>query len=205
MINKSGFSGELIERGQSSIKSGVKSAVKGTKKQVKDFGEEAIGQLSGTDSKIKDPGTSEQGSNATVQDPQMSDEEAKEFLQDLYGVKNSKNTKAGDSKPTDNKKSNNTVSAKQSFGFSANDPTQGKSPEELAKIQAIKGRLHKDEYFDPTFNPKREDVESFKEEQEREEHEKKMEDLEEKNKLKNQNLGPTVKQGTAERVVGVSG
>jgi len=207
MFNKSGLSGELMERGQSAVKGGVKSAAKGTKKGLQDFGEEAIGQLTSSDN--KDPGTNEQGSQNQAQNQQMSDEEAKEFLQDLYGVKNSNNQQpaspAGSSKPADKTKPGNAGSAKQAAGIPVEDPYKDKSPEEIAKIQALQAQLHKDEYFDPTFNPTRKQVESSEEEQEREEQEKKMEDLEEKNKLKNQDLGPAVKQGTAESVVGVSG
>jgi len=204
MLNKIGFSGEIIEKGQSSINSGAKGAVKGTKIGIKDFGEEAIGQLSASNSDDKDKGTNEQGSGQ-VQNQQMSDEDAKEFLQDLYGAKNSSKAQPNGSQATDKKKPGNSGSAKQTLGMPMSDPMKGKTPEEIVKIRALVNRLHKEKYFDPTFNPTKQEVENAKDANEREEQEKKMEAIEEKNELKNQNLGPAVKQGTHEIAPGVSG
>jgi len=93
------FSEEVIEKGQSI----VQSSSKGVKKGASDFGKSAAGQLTGSDSSSNsdqnlDQGTNEQNQAIQTQNQQMTDEEAQEFLQNLYGPKNSQQSAIRQSK-----------------------------------------------------------------------------------------------------------
>ncbi len=81
--------------------------------------------------------------------------------------------------------------------------TDPRTPEELAKIEALRGQLH-GEYYQKLTKPQQQEEESVVDKLEREDQEKKMEDLETQ-KEKPPPLPSTVKQGTGENVVGVSG
>ena len=78
-----------------------------------------------------------------------------------------------------------------------------KTPEEEAKMEALRGELH-GEYYRKLTKPQQQEEESVVEKLEREDQEKKFDDLETQ-KEKPPPLPSTVKQGTGENVVGVSG
>lgn len=163
----SGF-GEVLERGQTTVK-------KAAKQTVSDFAQAVKGQITGNQN---DQGTNEQA-NAAQNQQKMSDEEAKKFLGDLYG------------------KSDQSSNSNQKI-------PPGKTPEEIAKIEILRKQLH-GRYYDELINPKKpEPEEAVVEKIEREDQEEKME-LWEKDKKKPPPLPATVKQGTGESVVGVSG
>lgn len=150
--------GEILERGQSAVVKNVKGA-------VSSFAKSAVGQISGSQS---DQGTSEQ---AAAQ-KKMSDDEAKKFLQGLYGSPD----KSQDQK---------------------------ENPEEKAKLEALRKQLHSD-YYQNLINPKKTQEEPVVEKLEREKEEDRWK-LEQKKAEKPPPLPATVKQGTGENVVGVSG
>src|SRR3989344_6657056 len=114
--------GEILEKGQST---------------VSDFAKTAKGQIVGKTS---------QGS---AQAQKMSDDQAKQFLSDLYGptkpdTNNQKiqNQNQSSSQPSAQKQ--NPVS--QTIGVTKPDPNVGKSQEELAKIEGLRRQLHADYY-----------------------------------------------------------
>lgn len=78
-----------------------------------------------------------------------------------------------------------------------------KTPEEEAKIEALRGQLH-GEYYQKLTKPQQQAEETVVDKLEREDQEKKFEDFE-TNKEKPPPLPATTKQGTGENVVGVSG
>lgn len=84
-----------------------------------------------------------------------------------------------------------------------------KTPEEIKKMTDFRMQLHKDTYFDPTFNPHlHKQAPRPAEKVEKEEKEKKqMEALEfqKEEKTKEDLLAVAAKQGTHEKIPGVSG
>lgn len=78
-----------------------------------------------------------------------------------------------------------------------------KTPEEEAKMEALRGQLH-GEYYRKLTKPQQQEEESVVDKLEREDQEEKMADLE-TDKEKPPPLPATTKQGTGENVVGVSG
>lgn len=82
-------------------------------------------------------------------------------------------------------------------------PSKEKSPEEEAKLEVVRRQLH-GQYYQDLTNPKKAPEETVAEKLEREDQEEKMAEIETK-KDKPPELPSTVKQGTGESVVGVSG
>ncbi len=170
--------GEILERGQSSVK-------KAGKQTVSDFVQTTKGQITGLSSG-SDQGTNEQANSVQTAQQQMTDKDRVEFLRNLYGKSdNSSKTKSQGSNPPQK------------------SPNVGKTPEELAKIEALRKQLHGD-YYQSLTNPAKPQEETVTEKLEREDEKEKME-LWEKDKKKPPPLPATVKQGTGESVVGVSG
>ncbi len=95
-----------------------------------------------------------------------------------------------------------TTTVKNALGIPEIGSNQ-KTPEELAKIEALRQQLH-GQYYQDLTNPQKAPEENVTEKLEREDQEKKMADLE-TDKEKPPPLPATVKQGTGENVVGVSG
>ncbi|MBI2621774.1 MAG: hypothetical protein HYW63_04000 [Candidatus Levybacteria bacterium] len=235
----SGF-GEILETGRSSVRKAAKTTGQGASNFTKTAQQQVIGQSWNTQQ-----GTNEQ---AALAGKQMSDDDAKKFLQDLYGAKASNqqspqgsssaqtlpnkpqatNVKTAlglsdtsgvkaptpqetiktaigipQSEPqkTNTPQNQSTVSA--AIGIPQKDPNEGKTPEEIAKIEALRQQLHKD-YYESLTNRKKPEEEHVTEKLEREEEKKKLSELEEEKK-KPPPLPATVKQGTGEKVVGVSG
>lgn len=174
---------DAIERGQSAVKSATKQA-------VSDVANAVVSQVTGNQPK-SDTGTNEA---AAAQKQKMSDDQAKGFLKDLYGP-----SKPSEKKAPGAQDSNLTQSI---LGLTPNDPNAGKSPDELAKIESLRRTLHADYYKTLTQRPQRQ--ESVTEKIEREDQEDRMKLFAEEKK-KPAPLPATVKQGTGENVVGVSG
>lgn len=250
-MNQLGSFEDVIEKGQSTIKNAAKSAQAG----AANLANTATGQVS--NNTPSDHGTGE-ANNTNASGQQMSDDDAKKFLQDLYGVKNpiqDSNQQNPAQSPQDhalqNQKSQpkqqnqQTVKAalglerakkpqekvptsketiKAALGISGEKPKEHapsvretvttamglpdilndkKTPEEEAKIEALRGQLH-GEYYQKLTRPQQQEEETVVDKLEREDQEKKLADLEE-SKKKPPPLPATTKQGTGENVVGVSG
>ncbi len=201
-----------VERGQTATKSAAKQT-------VNDFAGSVKGQVTGSQNQVptgagsgtnenanagaaqqqppSDQGTGESNALPNQQNQQMTDAQRVEFLRNLYG-KSDNNAKANDGKAP--QKGSGPVA--QALGVPQKDPNEGKSPEEIAKIEVLRRQLHSD-YYQNLVNrpkPKEEPV------AEKMEKEKQMEALVEQKK-EQEKPGPlqNVKQGTGEAVVGVSG
>lgn len=227
MIGQIGSFEDIGEKGQSVVRSTAKS----TKQGVQSFAKAAATQLTGSQSGAPqdDQGTNEVSSTAAQQ--QMSDDTAKQFLQDLYGAKNKTQNQQVSQKssvvtsqkppaPTPKQTIKIALGIPESAAAPQESPptvkqtitsamgipeavTDQKTPEELAKIEALRQQLH-GQYYQDLTNPQKAPEENVTEKLEREDEEKKMADLE-TDKEKPPPLPATVKQGTGEAVVGVSG
>lgn len=201
MINQIGGFEEIVETGKSSVQNAQKSAAQAAKK----FVGTAVGQVTGKTPKQQDSAGTNEAANAQAQ-KQMSDDQAKQFLKDLYGTSDKDSQK--DIRPLDPKKQNSPANTNpqnplaQAVGINTKDPNSGKSPEELAKIEALRQQLHGD-YYQSLTAPQKQAEESVTEKLDREKQEEEIE-LWEKDKKKPDPLA-NVKQGTGENVIGVSG
>jgi hypothetical protein len=82
------------------------------------------------------------------------------------------------------------------------------TPEEIRKMVELRQKLHRETYFDPTFNPlkKQEEPRPAEQIEEEKKEKKQMEALElQKEEKKKEELAPSVKQGTVEKNPGISG
>lgn len=184
-------SNQVIGGFEDAIEKGQSLAGKTVKQAVSDFGNTVKGQLGGNQNlQQADQGTNEQG-NSNQQ--KMSDDQAKQFLKELYGSTDKKTPKI--EKPEEHP-------IGEALGLPQTDPNADKTPEELAKIQSLRSQLHQDYYQNLVNPPKPEE----KPVTEKLEEEKKMEELE-LAKKKEEAPGPlqNVKTGTGEKMVGVSG
>lgn len=189
----SGF-GEILETGQGA----VKNAAKSTKQGAQNFAKTAVGQIAGNQSSTpqNDQGTNEA---VTAQQKQMSDDQAKQFLKDLYGP----------TKPQESSASNNSqakTAAQQGSNQNLIKQAAGvtpKNPQEIAKMQSLRNTLHQ-EYYQNLINPQKPEEVSVTDKLEREEQVEEFEEIE-KEKKKPSKLPQTQKVGTGEKMVGVSG
>ncbi len=176
-----------------------------TKKQTQSVAKTAAAQITGGTQNLNPASSNQQGTNeqGAAAQQQMNDDQAKKFLQDLYGPSNpqSSDKSLSSNQPTPpNQNPQNVIAA--SLGFPQDDPNKGKSPEELVKIESLRKQLHGD-YYESLTRPKQEE-ESVTEKLEREEQQEEMAKIEEEKK-KTPALSPTQKTGTGEAVVGVAG
>lgn len=176
---------DVIEKGQPAVGRVAKQA-------ASDFGNTVKGQISGSagQNTSSDQGTNEQASAAKQK---MSNDQAKQFLKDLYGPTDKKTAKV--EKPQQHP-------VTEALGIPQADPNAGKTPEELAKLQGLRNQLHQD-YYQGLVNPPKSEEKPVTEKLE---EEKKMEELE-MAKREEEQPGPlqNVKTGTGEKMVGVSG
>ena len=160
----------------------MKAQVIGSFEEAVETGNQAVKQnvkafvKAGMNQVKGDNGTNEP---ANQNQSKMSDDQAKSFLKDLYG-------KTKDEKELDKRAKEN----------------EGKTPEELTKLENLRKQLHQDYYQSLTPKPKQEERPAEK--IEREEQQERWE-LVQKEKKKPAPLPANVKQGTGEKVVGVSG
>ena len=164
----------------------AKQVVKMPADMVKDAGE----QVGGVKQSEEKPAVSA-ASNAASGEPQgnkgwPSDNERIKFLRDLYG-KTDMSKDGEDKKPTEFEKQ-----------------IAGESPEKQKQLLELRQKLHKEEYYDPTFNPVKKQEERPAE---KVENEKKMEmqELEEKDAKKPPPLAVVREQNKAEMFRGASG
>ena len=184
---------EVLERGQSTITTAAKQT-------VTDFAGTAKGQLTGgqnppsqnsPQTSSSDHGSNEHG--ASGQNQHMSDDAAQQYLKDLYGVKD-QNKSSSRGGHDDSQKGSGSLS--QVLGIPEKDSNAGKTPDEIAKMQALRIQLHQ-KYIRDTFDRPKQKEESVTEKLEREDKEEEMQEL----ATQRENpppLNPTVKQGTAE-------
>ena len=219
MIGQIGSFEDVVEKGQST----VRNAAKSTKQGTQNFAKTAAGQITGGQSQTpqNDQGTNETSSTAAQQ--QMSNDDAQKFLQGLYGKSNqtqSPNAQNSQKPPPPTPQETiktalgiPEISAEKVPGqvpqsaikiaLGVTGSTNKKTPEELAKIEALRKQLH-GQYYQELVNPQKPPEENVTEKLEREDQQQKMAELE-TNKEKPPPINPTMKQGTAESVVGVSG
>ncbi len=182
------------------------AAVSQTKKQAQNAANTATSQITGNpiaqnpNGPKTQSGTNEQSSPSSQQ---MSDDQAKQFLKDLYGPSGpqDKLPPASTSNQAATAPQPQSVVA-QAIGLPQENPNKGKTPEEVAKMESLRRQLHADYYASLTRPVPPE--EHVTEKLEREEQEEQMAALEE-DKEKPQDLPQGVKQGTGEMVPGVSG
>jgi hypothetical protein len=181
-------SNRVIGAFEEAVEQGSQALRHGAKKQASDFAKTTVNQVTGSS---QDQGTNEQAQN---NQNQLTDDQAKQFLKDLYGK----------SKPEEKKSpQSNQTAVQKALGIKAKDSNEGKTPEEVANMDVIRKELHS-EYYQKLVNPPKQREESVQEKLEREDEEEKVE-LWQKEKKKPKDLPVTVKQGTGEKMVGVAG
>jgi len=127
----------LGQLGQTAKKTGQR-IVRLPEEISKDLG----GQIGAVKQSEQKPAASAQGSSEPKQ--WKSDEERVKFLRDLYGSaeQNPSETKKDNSQPLQNKKPSE-----------FQEQIKDKSPEEQKKLLELRNQLHKENYYDSTFNP----------------------------------------------------
>ncbi|MDP2638518.1 MAG: hypothetical protein Q8P26_05665 [Candidatus Levybacteria bacterium] len=140
-----------------------------------------------------------------------SDEERVQFLKGLYGPSSAKQN-SEEQKPAENKQTtsaNPLVSAVEDKKPSEfQEQIKDKSPEEQKELMALRNQLHREVYYDPTFNPPKNPPAGGEERPaEKVEKEKKQEmaELEQKKAKKPQALAVHREQNKTEMFRGVSG
>lgn len=129
----------------------------------------------------------------------QSDEERIKFLKDLYGKSDMSKDRADASK-------NLNKEAKKPSEFQ--EQIANKPPEEQKKLMELRQQLHKENYYDPTFNPPKNSPAGGEERPaEKIEQEKKqeMQDLQQKDAKKPPPLAVVREQNKAEMFRGVAG
>ena len=172
------------------------------KKQAVNTAKATVSQITGSQNSSSDPQTGTNEQKSAKQNQQMSDDQAKQFLQDLYGPSKPQGQDRGSSTTQSNNQNAVQAAVSQVAGSVPQDPNAGKTPEEVAQMATLRKQLHSD-YYQTLTKPKQQE-ERASDKMEREDQEEKMADLEEEKK-KPAPLPATVKQGTGESVVGVSG
>lgn len=126
----------------------------------------------------------------------QSDEERIKFLKDLYGS-------AGQNFPTDSQDKSASFAKASTFANASADKSAAK-PEEQKQLIELRNQLHKENYYDPTFNPvkKQEERPAEKVEQEKK---KEMQELQQKEEKKPTNWAVKKEQNKAEMFRGAAG
>lgn len=187
-----GMFGEMMETAQNA----AQSAQKGIQKNIAQMGKAAASQVTGT---VSDQ--NQQGSGESAQQKKMSDDQAKQFLKDLYGPsKPQGDLQKNGQKPSSQPSAQNPLAS--AIGAKQVNPYEGKSPEEIAVMQKLRGQLH-GEYYQSIVNPPKPQEEHVADKLEREEQEEEMKKIDEEKK-KPDPLA-IVKRGTGEKMVGASG
>lgn len=116
-----------------------------------------------------------------------SDEERVKFLRDLYGKSDMSQDGASDKKPTE-----------------LQEQIKDKSSEEQKKLLELRDQLHKENYYDPTFNPVKKQEERPAEKVENEKKQE-MQDLQQKEDKKPPPLAVVREQNKTEMFRGAAG
>lgn len=189
-MNNSGMIGEILETGQSTVKNVAKSATQG----AQSFVNTATGQITGSQS---DQGTNEQANAVKQNQKKMSDDNAKQFLKDLYGKTDKKDDADPGIKALQGGQQDSQNIAEIGLGLTPS--MVQKTPEEQLEIEALRRQLHSDYYQNLVNRPKQKE-ESVTEKIEREDEMAKFEEFQ-KQKEKPDPLA-NVKKGTGESMVG---
>lgn len=195
-MDNSGMFGEILEQGRNTAQNMRKAVVQGASQTAKT----AVGQVTGSGQ----PAPAQQGSNEAANkaaQKQMSDDQAKQFLKDLYGPSKPQGTDAKNPQKTAGSGASQSL-IQQAAGITPRDSNEGKKPEEIAHMQSLRSTLHQ-EYYQNLINPQKPEEESVTEKLEQEEQVKQLEEIE-KQKKKPDPLA-AVKKGTGETMVGASG
>jgi len=185
--------GTLGQLGQAAKKT-VKQVVKLPEEMAKSAGEQ-IGTIKSA--------ASAEGSGDPKQQQWQSDEERIKFLKDLYGSKDQISTSISDTKKT----SANPLVSSKDRPSEFREQIADKSPEEQEKLMELRNQLHKDNYYDPTFNPKNPPAggEERPAEKVEKEKQKEMQDLQKKEAKAPPPLAVVREQNKAEMFRGASG
>jgi hypothetical protein len=210
------FGNTLNQLGQAA-KQTATDAIKQIVKLPEEMASDAGEQIGGSN-----PATSAENSKQPKQQSEwQSDEERVKFLRGLYGVSEEKppenkniekkseanNTSANPFVKAEEKK--NTTSANP-FVKAQEKPSEfqeqiaDKTPEEQKKLMELRSQLHKDVYYDPTFNPVKKQEERPAEKVENEKKQE-MADLQKKEEDKPQPIAVVREQNKAEQFRGAAG
>lgn len=172
-MDKTGMFGEILEQGQ--------SAAKSVKKQIADTAKAAASQVAGC------------GVKADLPDQNQPPGVDKNFVKDLYGIKDAKKATSSQ-KPTET----------QSADASKSVPQDQKKLEEKQKLAKLRQELHQTTYYEPLIHPKKEKPEERPAEKLEQEEKKEEFELEQK---KAKEPPPLVKkaQQRVEKFPGASG
>lgn len=193
-----------FDEGLENLEKGAVAQVKATVKAV--VGQVGAGQGSQPQQASSDSGTNESTSaspvadaNAALPSQQQSNQQTQEVVNAMYASSNP-NKQHGLSPKTDSGKEQ-----KEPSEFFKKQIDDGKTPEEAAKIEAIRNQLHKTDYYDPLVNRKPVGQEHKEEEQEKEEE--KMEELQVEDNKKKQDDDIALRQAQqkTEKFPGASG
>jgi hypothetical protein len=187
MPNLSGMLGDFEE-----------SIERGVKQQLKSTGQAVTSQLNPMQSAQSQPasadaGTNEQAGVGGAQSPSQSDPATQEFVKNMYAPSNHQQPH-GMSDPK-----------QQPSQFVQQQIQNGKTPEEAAKLEQLRKKLHDETYYIPLTQRKPHEAEQKEEEQVKEQEKMaKLEELEEKKK-KDQPIALKMATQTAETFRGASG
>lgn len=165
--------------------------VKQTTKQVIKIPKDIVEGIPEQVSLKKEPSPQD---NKAMQSSKSSDESTREVVKGLYAKSDNIQKKTSD-------EDNAVLKGQPEF----KKMIAGKSPEEQKKLLQLHQQLHKQTYYDPTFNPPKRQEERPAEKLEKEEEQKKQMEALEFEEKKKKELSPSVKQGTHEKVPGISG
>lgn len=189
--------GVLNQLGQTA-KQTVKQAVKLPQELAKDTGE----QIGGSASAKQNP-AEEKGLNGKQQ--WQSDEERVRFLRDLYGsAKPDTVQNLAKQNPSEVKKDDSQAATQNKKPSEFQEQIADKSPEEQKELMALRNQLHREVYYDPTFNPVKKQEERPAEKVENEKKQE-MAELQQKDAKKPPPLAVIREQNKAEMFRGAAG
>jgi hypothetical protein len=192
--------GALNQLGQTA-KQTAKQVVKLPGQMAKDAGE----QLGGAPLRQGSEGQAKSGvSTEPKQGQWQSDKEREEFLKHLYGFKDKASAPSLDAKKTS---VNPLVSSKDKLS-EFQEQIKDKTPEEQQELMTLRNQLHKENYYDPTFNPVKNPPAGGEErpaEKVENEKKKEMQDLQKKEAEKPQPIAVARSQKSAEMFRGAAG
>lgn len=190
--------GALNQLGQTA-KQTVKQVVKIPEEMAADLGRQVGGspQQPGLDEQVK-PSDQQQ-----EQEGWQSDEERVKFLKDLYGSSSEKQV-SSEKKPQDKQTSANPFVNSQVKPSEFQEQIADKTPEEQKELLALRNQLHKENYYDPTFNPVKKQEERPAEKVEMEKKQE-MIDLQKKEEKAPPPLAVVREQNKAEMFRGAAG
>ena len=182
----------------------VKQAVKQTVKLPEEMAKDIAGQVAGS-VPLRQGSEGQAKQNASSESKGWkSDEERLKFLKDLYG-----STDHNSSEKKETKKPTTTINPlataiEKEKPSEFQEQIKDKTPEEQKKLMELRQQLHKEKYYDPTFNPVKKQEERPAEKVENEKKQE-MVDLQQKEAKKPPPLEVARAQNKAEMFRGTSG